>query len=61
MGCTPKVSFKSLIINQNTFLLKRSFVMASFSEYLTKGQLSGNDFYDNFNLISEAWREGAMR
>lgn len=35
--------------------------MASFSEYLTKGQLSGNDFYDNFNLISEVWREGAMR
>lgn len=54
MGSIPKVSFKSLIVNQNTFLLKRSYKMVSFFEYPTKAQLSHNDFCDYSNPISEA-------
>lgn len=60
MGSVPKVSFKSLIVNQNTFLLKRSYKMVSFFEYPTKAHLSHKDFCDNSNPISEAWREGAV-
>lgn len=59
MNCVLKVSFKSLFVIQNTFLLTGSYTAITFSESPTKVQLNHDDFYNDSNLISVAWSEGA--